>query len=107
MSYNSFCMTVLTVSSLSEKAKKFPSTFLGIDLKEASKYFATKFSCGSSVTGEDEIVIQGDVKDELFDILPEKWPEVSLQYHVSSELICHICFINILKLIPFFMERVF
>ncbi|CAG0896078.1 unnamed protein product [Darwinula stevensoni] len=48
----------------------------GIDLKEASKYFATKFSCGSSVTGEDEIVIQGDVKDELFDILPEKWPDI-------------------------------
>lgn len=48
-----------------------------IDLKVASKFFATKFSCGSSVTGDDEIVIQGDVKDELFDIIPEKWPEVS------------------------------
>ncbi|XP_029650914.1 density-regulated protein homolog [Octopus sinensis] len=46
-----------------------------IDLKEASKYFATKFSCGSSVTA-DEIVIQGDVKDELFDIIPEKWPQI-------------------------------
>jgi density-regulated protein len=28
------------------------------------------------VTGDDEIVIQGDVKDDLFDIIPEKWPEV-------------------------------
>ncbi|KAK0057229.1 density-regulated protein [Biomphalaria pfeifferi] len=44
-----------------------------IDLKEASKFFAGKFSCGSSISGEDEIVVQGDVKDELFDILPEKW----------------------------------
>ncbi|GFN92849.1 density-regulated protein [Plakobranchus ocellatus] len=44
-----------------------------IDLKEASKFFAGKFSCGSSIAGEDEIVIQGDVKDDLFDILPEKW----------------------------------
>jgi len=48
-----------------------------IDLKVASKFFGTKFACGSSVTGDDEIVIQGDVKDELFDIIPEKWPEVS------------------------------
>ncbi|CAG0913365.1 unnamed protein product [Notodromas monacha] len=51
------------------------STF-GIDLKDASKFFANKFSCGSSVTGDDEIVIQGDVKDDLIDILPEKWPDI-------------------------------
>jgi len=48
----------------------------GIDLKVAAKYLATKFACGSSVTGDDEIVIQGDVKDDLFDVLPEKWPEI-------------------------------
>lgn len=51
------------------------STF-DIDLKVAAKFFGTKFACGSSVTGDDEIVIQGDVKDELFDIIPEKWPEI-------------------------------
>lgn len=28
------------------------------------------------MTGEDEIVIQGDVKDDLFDVIPEKWPEI-------------------------------
>ncbi|XP_052797588.1 density-regulated protein homolog [Mya arenaria] len=44
-----------------------------IDLKEASKFFANKFACGSTIQGEDEIVIQGDVKFDLFDILPEKW----------------------------------
>ncbi|KAK7593100.1 hypothetical protein V9T40_007852 [Parthenolecanium corni] len=48
----------------------------GIDLKVAAKFFGTKFACGSSVVGEDEIVIQGDVKDDLFDIIPEKWPEI-------------------------------
>lgn len=48
----------------------------GIDPKVASKFFSTKFSCGSSVTGDDEIVIQGDVKDDLFDVLPEKWAEI-------------------------------
>ncbi|XP_063221535.1 density-regulated protein homolog isoform X2 [Bacillus rossius redtenbacheri] len=51
------------------------STF-DIDLKVAAKFFGTKFACGSSVTGDDEIVIQGDVKDDLFDIIPEKWPEI-------------------------------
>lgn len=28
------------------------------------------------MTNEDEIVIQGDVKDDLFDVIPEKWPEI-------------------------------
>lgn len=48
-----------------------------IDLKDASKFFANKFACGSTIQGEDEIVIQGDVKDDLFDILPQKWNIVS------------------------------
>nr|CAG4638855.1 EOG090X0IUZ [Cyclestheria hislopi] len=47
-----------------------------IDLKTAAKFFGTKFACGTSVTGDDEIVIQGDVKDDLFDVLCEKWPEI-------------------------------
>nr|CAG4650634.1 EOG090X0IUZ [Sida crystallina] len=47
-----------------------------IDLKMAAKFFGTKFACGASVTGDDEIVIQGDVKDDLFDLLPEKWPQI-------------------------------
>lgn len=51
--------------------------FLDIDLKVAAKFFGTRFACGSSVTGEDEIVMQGDVKDDLFDVIPEKWPEVN------------------------------
>ncbi|CAD6196352.1 unnamed protein product [Caenorhabditis auriculariae] len=48
-----------------------------IDLKVATKLFAQKFACGSSVTGADEIVIQGDVKDDLFDLLPSKWPQIT------------------------------
>ncbi|RWS17378.1 density-regulated protein-like protein [Dinothrombium tinctorium] len=61
--------------------KKFVTVVTGlstfdIDCKVAAKYFASKFACGSSVTGPDEIVIQGDVKDELFDIITEKWPEI-------------------------------
>jgi len=48
----------------------------GIDLKKASKTFAQHFSCGSSVTGDDEIVIQGDVCYDVCDFIQEKWPEV-------------------------------
>lgn len=56
--------------------------FIGIELKAASKVFGQKFATGSSVTGNgDEIVIQGDVKDEIIDILTEKWPEVS-SFHI-------------------------
>lgn len=51
------------------------STF-DVDLKVAAKAFGAKFACGASVTGDDEIVVQGDVKDELFDYIPEKWPEI-------------------------------
>lgn len=54
----------------------FFKIFIGVDLKAAAKFFGTKFACGSSVTGDDEIVIQGDVKDDLFDVIPEKWPEI-------------------------------
>lgn len=48
----------------------------GIDLKDATKFFSSKFACGSSVTGADEIVIQGDVRDDLFDVITEKWPDI-------------------------------
>lgn len=53
--------------------------FTDIDLKVAAKFFGSKFACGSSVTGDDEIVIQGDVKDDLFEVIPEKWPQVSFE----------------------------
>ncbi|CAG8508643.1 13624_t:CDS:2 [Acaulospora morrowiae] len=51
-----------------------------IDLKKAAKSFATKFACGSSVVknnqGNDEIVVQGDVSDDLFDFILETWKDV-------------------------------
>lgn len=49
-----------------------------IDVKAAGKFLGGRFACGASVTGEDEIVIQGDFVDDLFDVLPEKWPQVLL-----------------------------
>lgn len=61
--------------------KKFVTVIVGmgtfgVDLKEASKLFSKKFACSSSVTGIDEIVVQGDVKDELIEFIPEKFPEI-------------------------------
>lgn len=47
-----------------------------IELKEAQRFFAQKFSCGASVTAEDEIIIQGDFTDDIIDVIQEKWPEV-------------------------------
>lgn len=45
----------------------------GVDLKKAAKLFAGKFATGSSVTknpqGQDEIVVQGDVSDEVLDMI--------------------------------------
>eukprot|EP01134_Creolimax_fragrantissima_P003131 CFRG3131T1 len=48
----------------------------GIDVKKAAKVLGGKFACGSSVTGEDEITLQGDVAMDLEEFLPEKWPEI-------------------------------
>ncbi|CAG8434883.1 12897_t:CDS:2 [Ambispora gerdemannii] len=52
-----------------------------IDLKKAAKSFASKFACGSSVVknniGNDEIVVQGDVSEDLVDFILETWPVVS------------------------------
>jgi len=46
---------------------------LGLDLKKAAKLLAQKFATGSSVTknpqGNDEIVVQGDVTDDLLEII--------------------------------------
>ena len=45
----------------------------GIDLKKAAKQFAGKFATGSSVTknpqGQEEIVVQGDVSDEILEMI--------------------------------------
>ncbi|TFK46987.1 density-regulated protein DRP1 [Heliocybe sulcata] len=47
-----------------------------IDLKKAAKLFAQTFATGSSVTknpqGQDEIVVQGDVSDEVLDMIREE-----------------------------------
>ncbi|RKP22336.1 translation initiation factor SUI1 [Syncephalis pseudoplumigaleata] len=52
-----------------------------VDMKKAAKLFANKFACGSSVTknnqGKDEIVVQGDVTDDVRDLILATWPAVT------------------------------
>ena len=44
-------------------------------MKKAAKQFASKFATGASVTknpqGQDEIVIQGDVSDDVLEMIEE------------------------------------
>lgn len=55
-----------------------------IDLKEAQRFFAQKFSCGASVTAEDEIIIQGDFTDDIIEVIQEKWPEVMINHVLNA-----------------------
>lgn len=52
----------------------------GLDLKKVAKDFGKKFACGSSVTksaaGVDEIVVQGDLSDDILEYIEEKYPAV-------------------------------
>uniref|UniRef100_A0A8C7LRK2 Density-regulated protein n=1 Tax=Oncorhynchus mykiss TaxID=8022 RepID=A0A8C7LRK2_ONCMY len=71
----------ITIAKIPRAKKKYVTRVCGmntfdIDLKEAQRFFAQKFSCGASVTAEDEIIIQGDFTDDIIDVIQEKWPEV-------------------------------
>ncbi|KAH8820299.1 translation machinery-associated protein 22 [Xylogone sp. PMI_703] len=52
----------------------------GLDLKKVAKDFGKKFATGSSVTktasGGEEIVVQGDVSDEIEEFLLDKYKEI-------------------------------
>ncbi|OCU02039.1 hypothetical protein XELAEV_18007798mg [Xenopus laevis] len=71
----------ITIAKIPRAKKKYVTRVCGlatfeIELKDAQRFFAQKFSCGASVTGEDEIIIQGDFTDDIIDVIQEKWPEV-------------------------------
>ena len=52
----------------------------GLDLKKVAKEMGKKFACGSSVTkapgGGEEIVVQGDLSDEIEEWLLEKYKDI-------------------------------
>ncbi|KAG0219616.1 translation initiation factor SUI1 [Mortierella sp. GBAus27b] len=73
------------IKRIERTKKKFITTVFGLEnfdvsLKAASKVFATKLACGASVTknnqGNDEIVVQGDVSDDIYDTIVQSWPQV-------------------------------
>uniref|UniRef100_A0A8D2JML7 Density-regulated protein n=1 Tax=Sciurus vulgaris TaxID=55149 RepID=A0A8D2JML7_SCIVU len=71
----------VTIAKIPRAKKKYGTRVCSlatfeIDLKEAQRFFAQKFSCSASVTGEDEIIIQGDFTDGIIDVIQKKWPEV-------------------------------
>lgn len=62
--------------------RKFTTSVLGmhlfsVDLKKAAKSMASKFACGAACVSKEEIVIQGDVQDQLVRWIPEQWPEIT------------------------------
>ncbi|KAG9294295.1 hypothetical protein G9A89_021654 [Geosiphon pyriformis] len=75
----------ITITRIARNKRKCVTSVYGlenfdIDLKKAAKSFASKFACGSSVVknnqGNDEIVVQGDVSEDLVDFILETWPNV-------------------------------
>ena len=71
------------VSKQQRKGNKYVTIIAGlganeIDIEVAKKFFANKFSCGCSKGEHDELIIQGDVVDSLFDVIPEKFPQVRI-----------------------------
>lgn len=46
---------------------------IDVELKKAAKFLAQKFATGASVTknaqGQDEVVVQGDVSDEILELI--------------------------------------
>ena len=71
---------VITISFSSRAKGKFVTIVEGIrtweiDLKKATKKFSQHYSRGASVTGDDQIIIQGTM-DDLEEYILETWPEV-------------------------------
>lgn len=73
------CLQVIIKRIERTKRKHVTSIYgldaFGIDLKKAAKQFASKFATGASVTknpqGQDEIVVQGDVSDEILEMIEQ------------------------------------
>ncbi|KAJ1309267.1 hypothetical protein OPQ81_004930 [Rhizoctonia solani] len=68
----------VTIKRIERNKRKHVTSIHGleafdVDLKKAAKLFAQKFATGSSVTknpqGQDEIVVQGDVTDDIVEMI--------------------------------------
>lgn len=77
--------SVVTIKRIERNKKKFVTAVIGLEhfgleLKKVAKELGKKFATGSSVTktgaGGEEIVVQGDVSDEIEEFLLEKYKEI-------------------------------
>jgi density-regulated protein len=71
----------VTIKRIERNKRKFVTSIHGleafdVDLKKAAKQLASKFATGASVTknaqGQDEIVVQGDVSDDVLEMIEEQ-----------------------------------
>ncbi|EON96837.1 putative translation machinery-associated protein 22 protein [Phaeoacremonium minimum UCRPA7] len=77
--------STVIIKRIERNKKKFVTAVSGLeafdlDLKKVAKEFGKKFATGSSVTkvasGGEEIVVQGDVSDEIEEFLLEKYKQI-------------------------------
>ncbi|PNH39657.1 hypothetical protein VD0004_g7240 [Verticillium dahliae] len=77
--------STITIKRIERNKKKFVTAVIGLeafglDLKKVAKDLGKKFATGSSVSklpsGGSEIVVQGDVSDEIEEFLLEKYKEI-------------------------------
>lgn len=77
--------STITIKRIERNKKKFVTAVIGLenfglDLKKVAKDLGKKFATGSSVTkvasGGEEIVVQGDVSEDLEEFLVEKYPDI-------------------------------
>ncbi|KAK7924580.1 Translation machinery-associated protein 22 [Apiospora marii] len=84
--------SVVTIKRVERNKRKYVTAVsgleaFGLELKKVAKEFGKKFATGSSVTklpsGGEEIVVQGDVSDEIEEFLLEKYkviPEDNIEF---------------------------
>ncbi|WQF85070.1 Putative SUI1 domain, DENR family, SUI1 domain superfamily protein [Colletotrichum destructivum] len=77
--------SVVTIKRIERNKRKYVTSVsglesFGLENKKVAKEFGKKFATGSSVTktpsGGEEIVVQGDVSDEIEEFLLEKYKEI-------------------------------
>jgi density-regulated protein DRP1 len=80
----------IIISKNQRKGNKYVTIISGlssndVDLESAKKFFAQRFSCGCSKGDNDELVIQGDFVDVLFNVIPEKFPQITVDMMEEKE----------------------
>jgi density-regulated protein DRP1 len=77
--------SIVTIRRIERNKKKHVTAVsgleaFGLDLKKVAKEFGKKFATGASVTktpsGGEEIVVQGDVSDEIEEFLLDKYKDI-------------------------------